>query len=251
MQRGSSAWRERHWKRCGDADIVEHVVKPGIRLWCAAEAREAFDVLTDTFAFYGYVLRPKKTGVYNCRKITNGTSYSSHAYGTSLDANWDTNPYVKGRLVTDMPREMVQACLEIRTTEGVQVFRWGGDWDNRPDTPHKFYDAMHWEIIATPEELAAGIERSVDAPVERVAVWPTLRRGSRGPAVVRLQAARGLEEDGIFGEHTETAVIGFQLTRGLEVDGWVGPATWTAIEHNLPILAAGEIGPNKKLREAA
>jgi peptidoglycan hydrolase-like protein with peptidoglycan-binding domain len=64
---------------------------------------------------------------------------------------------------------------------------------------------------------------------------PTVRRGSRGDAVRRLQQALtnlGFNPgpvDGIFGQQTETAVRGYQSTRGLKADGIVGPQTWGAI----------------------
>jgi hypothetical protein len=70
---------------------------------------------------------------------------------------------------------------------------------------------------------------------------PTLRRGSRGPAVVDLQsrlndqgAAPALEADGIFGRLTKAAVIAFQDEHGLEPDGIVGPLTWGALTAGRP-----------------
>ncbi|OLF05736.1 hypothetical protein BLA60_35075 [Actinophytocola xinjiangensis] len=65
---------------------------------------------------------------------------------------------------------------------------------------------------------------------------PTLRQGSSGSAVRRLQraltAALGttLAIDGAFGPNTETAVRGYQQSRTLEVDGIVGPASWGALQ---------------------
>jgi metacaspase-1 len=64
---------------------------------------------------------------------------------------------------------------------------------------------------------------------------PTLRRGSRGPDVVRLQqqlSAAGFDPgaaDGIFGGRTDAAVRSFQTARGLVADGIVGPKTWAAL----------------------
>lgn len=64
---------------------------------------------------------------------------------------------------------------------------------------------------------------------------PTLRRGSKGDAVERLQralAAAGFgpgANDGTFGPGTEAAVKRFQAARGLTADGVVGPATWSAL----------------------
>lgn len=64
---------------------------------------------------------------------------------------------------------------------------------------------------------------------------PTLRLGSSGPEVQRLQellTQRGYapgEIDGRFGPRTQSAVFQFQGDHGLGVDGIVGPRTWAAL----------------------
>ena len=68
---------------------------------------------------------------------------------------------------------------------------------------------------------------------------PTLRRGSRGPAVATLQRAlRSLGydvvADGDFGPATERAVRAAQSRLGLQVDGIVGPRTKSGIVAALP-----------------
>jgi peptidoglycan hydrolase-like protein with peptidoglycan-binding domain len=81
---------------------------------------------------------------------------------------------------------------------------------------------------------------------------PTLRRGSTGADVRRLQRIlvmlKGLDYvgiDGSFGPQTEQAVRLFQQGAGLEVDGIVGPRTWGALpaDPNTPQLAEGAQGP--------
>ena len=57
----------------------------------------------------------------------------------------------------------------------------------------------------------------------------TIRMGSRGEAVRRLQAALGIKADGIFGEKTRDAVIAAQRAYGLAADGIVGEKTWAAL----------------------
>lgn len=67
---------------------------------------------------------------------------------------------------------------------------------------------------------------------------PTLRIGSRGADVVRLQQlllANGFNPgpiDGIFGSRTQSAVIAFQRSKNLVPDGIVGIQTWTALGVN-------------------
>ncbi len=104
-----------------------------------------------------WAYRPKggQTFGYACRRITGGTDYSLHAYGVAIDVNSLSNPY-GSTLVTDMPRPMVDAIKAIRTTQGLPVWRWGGDYAGNKD-------AMHYEIEASPAELAAGIV-SPDVP---------------------------------------------------------------------------------------
>lgn len=53
----------------------------------------------------------------------------------------------------------------------------------------------------------------------------TLKVGSTGQMVVKLQQALGLVADGNFGPATKDAVIKFQLNNGLLADGIAGPAT--------------------------
>ncbi len=64
---------------------------------------------------------------------------------------------------------------------------------------------------------------------------PTLRRGSKGDAVARLQealTAAGFDTggaDGTFGAGTEAAVKAFQTAHGLTSDGIAGAGTWGAL----------------------
>lgn len=58
---------------------------------------------------------------------------------------------------------------------------------------------------------------------------PTLRRGSRGPAVAQWQAAIGIPADGAFGPITDRATRAWQASHGLTPDGIVGPLTWSTV----------------------
>lgn len=138
---------------------------------CSAKSSvflQAYRALDACLQAHNYRPRSGVTGAYNCRRITGGSGYSLHAYGPgarfifwtgvavtaalAVDINWDRNPYGK-RLVTDMPRPMIDAVLRVRTVDGVQVFRWGGYYSGNKD-------AMHFEIVATPAQLARGIDWS-------------------------------------------------------------------------------------------
>lgn len=63
---------------------------------------------------------------------------------------------------------------------------------------------------------------------------PTLKTGSKGEAVKRIQGLLysfgfGLTVDGDFGAHTDSAVKTFQAHLGLVSDGIVGQKTWRAL----------------------
>ena len=71
---------------------------------------------------------------------------------------------------------------------------------------------------------ALGDKVSVAAPVT-TAVSETLRRGSKGAAVKKLQAKLRLKADGDFGPGTEAALKKWQSANGLIADGIAGPKT--------------------------
>jgi hypothetical protein len=60
---------------------------------------------------------------------------------------------------------------------------------------------------------------------EASAASVTLRPGSSGPAVKRLQRKLGITADGVDGPATKRAVKRFQRRAGLRADGIAGPAT--------------------------
>jgi hypothetical protein len=114
------------------------------------------------------------SGAYNCRRITGGTGYSLHSYpdmnsftfwngyriptmALAVDINPSANPYGP-RLVTNMPRSMIDAIYRIRTNSGAQVWAWGGYYTRSKD-------AMHFEIVCTPRDLATGIRNAGPVPV--------------------------------------------------------------------------------------
>lgn len=120
------------------------------RITVDTRTQAAFVALNACLRAHSYRTRRGDTGAYNCRRITGGTGYSLHAYGIAADLNWQTNPYSK-RLITDMPPAMVAAIKAIRTRNGRQVFGWGGDYRTNKD-------AMHFEVVCTPGDLATGID---------------------------------------------------------------------------------------------
>lgn len=113
---------------------------------------DAVRALDSAMVRAAYESRSGDTGGYNCRPITGGSAYSLHAYGIAIDINWQSNPYGPV-LHTDMPPEMIAAIERLRTRSGAQVWRWGGRYSGNKD-------AMHFEIVASPAEIATGIDPS-------------------------------------------------------------------------------------------
>ena len=57
------------------------------------------------------------------------------------------------------------------------------------------------------------------------AVTQTVKRGSQGETVKKLQAALGMKADGVFGIGTEATLKSWQAKNGLVADGVAGPKT--------------------------
>jgi Putative peptidoglycan binding domain len=83
--------------------------------------------------------------------------------------------------------------------------------------PKYYNDASDWDL----DGFAAAVQP--DAPAR---LGPTLRQGSKGDDVRRLQKLLGIAADGDFGSATRSKVKRFQTARKLVSDGVVGPQTW-------------------------
>jgi len=108
------------------------------------------------------------------------------------------------------------------------------DWFRklREETEQAAFEPIEEETYVNGEKVPEG---EIVTEGEGDDSLPTIRKGSKGDAVVTLQTA--LNEagydcgtvDGIFGKKTKSAVEAFQKAHGLKVDGIVGRQTWTAL----------------------
>lgn len=76
--------------------------------------------------------------------------------------------------------------------------------------------------------VLGGAVKSAPAPVNPQitdAVTQTVKRGSTGETVKKLQTALGLKADGVFGIGTEASLKSWQAKNGLVADGVAGPKT--------------------------
>ncbi|MGL5934170.1 MAG: M15 family metallopeptidase, partial [Cetobacterium sp.] len=205
----------------------------------------------------GYTLTHKK-GIWGyCHRWIRGRDgvLSWHSFGTAVDIHSALNPMIKRRLgesdfskrLTDMPPWMVERA------EKTYGFRWGGRYRTRSD-------AMHTEVIESPNEVRARCERlglppyspdlydnddvtDIDeirgkahdaAQPKPVPPQPERRLlflkkpHMYGDDVVLLNTKLGLD-GALFDEETFKAVKDFQGANRLAADGVVGPKTWAAI----------------------
>lgn len=93
-------------------------------------------------------------------------------------------------------------------------------------------------LVTRPARQGSPGGRPVRKPLPPAGVkHPTLKRGSKGPAVLELQRklntgfGQGLVLDGDFGPATENAVKNAQRWGKLEVDGIAGPKTWALVDY--------------------
>lgn len=209
------------------AQTMGKVTIDGRQFACNAGAIHAFTAWEMVRARHGYKLTGNDTGIYNCRVIRGTRIYSSHAWALALDVNWLENPD-GNKLKTDIPPAMREDLTNLRTNSGAPVFRWGGDWDRDPRTDHSYYDAMHWEVVAHPDDLASGIAGLALYPDDDM--QQVLKIGDRGNGVAKVQRKLNkwnpplaLKEDGIYGPKTEAAVRLYQQAANImqtgEVDG--------------------------------
>lgn len=161
----------------------------------AVEPFQAFELVR---AKHGYELTGNDTGFYNCRhmQFNDALPMSYHSWGMALDINWFENP-AGSRLVTDIPKAMRDELLALRTNSGARVFRWGGDWDwDGISSDHSYIDAMHWEVVAHPLDLATGIN------LEGVNVMPDF--GEKvGVDTIFVQVWQEMLDEGVFSKYTD------------------------------------------------
>lgn len=145
----STSQLRRWWAPACKFDGVIVTLNGGARIYVDRRTVPAWQAFNAILIRWGYVCYRDQTGAFNCRRITGGTGYSLHAFGIAADVNWRTNPYGPV-LITDMPAGMVAEVLALRTGNGLQVFGWGGLY-------RRSKDAMHWEVVCKPSDLATGI----------------------------------------------------------------------------------------------
>lgn len=167
--------------------------------------------------------------------------------GGGATSQWDTasNWVAKGTIDT-MPKGLVCCVFKRKDGKmshtGMSMGDGGGGVIHCSTTVKRgnaYTDYSKWTHWGIPRGLYSNKElREAGIKVQDGDNLPTLRRGSKGEAVKRLQTllneqtSAGLNPDGIFGAKTESAVRHLQELRNLRDDGIVGPKTWAALGVN-------------------
>ena len=84
--------------------------------------------------------------------------------------------------------------------------------------------------LDTDKDKSKDGDESAEKPAEGKKVkYPTLKAGSKGKHVKKVQNKLKIKADGLFGKKTAKAVKKFQKKNGLKADGIVGKKTWNAL----------------------
>jgi AcrR family transcriptional regulator len=112
--------------------------------------------------------------------------------------------------------------IDTHGAEGLTMRALAAHLESGTTTLYRHFRNRAALIAAVTDRVLGKIDTA--APVT-AAVSETLRRGSKGDAVKRMQAKLGLTADGDFGPGTEAALKKWQAANGLTADGVVGPKT--------------------------
>lgn len=178
---------------------------------------------------------------YDCAQLTRfAMENAGIALVSGANSQWEKTAFVVKGEIKDMPKDML--CLLYRD-DGDRMGHTGeylGDSTVVHAKGHDYGVVHEWlsqckfthfgipaGLYSNDELRAAGIDPGLNLP--------TLRRGSWGENVKRVQSllnaeiGAGLVVDGLYGEATEEAVKKYQKAHGLTADGIVGPKTWAAL----------------------
>ncbi|MEM7274387.1 MAG: DUF4214 domain-containing protein [Actinomycetota bacterium] len=128
-------------------DVVDEVVTIFDRLYAARYPITSIRPVDQFGADDDASMAADNTSGYNCRAVTGGTSWSRHAFGTAIDINPISNPYVRGSTVlpptggpwvdrTAHHPAMIRPGDVVTRAFADAGWRWGGDFVSLKDYQH-------------------------------------------------------------------------------------------------------------------
>lgn len=161
-----------------------------------------------------------KDNGYECGVYTNASTFNKIDYDGSFSKLYPKWVAYWGKSKPSMVRD------------GVDMWQYGGTTNlirsNKVAGMVVDQDYCYFDIGAVPAPV----------PVEDPIAKPTLKKGSNGSEVVKLQQNLNqfgymLAVDGDFGTNTDRALRGWQKATGLTVDGSYGPASYAKMKEIL------------------
>lgn len=159
--------------------------------------------------------------------------------GATSQWNTDSNWSQKGKISDGMP-ENVLVCLFVQKNGKMQHTGFGYKGETcecSSGVEHFTKRNKKWTHWAIPRGING--DTTITPTAEKKTGTPTLKRGSKGENVVKIQTmldklGYDLGEcgiDGDYGKMTQCAIMNFQSDRGLARDGVCGAKTWEALEN--------------------
>lgn len=136
------------------------------------------------------------------------------------DPDGSIGPETLSHVKTHDPIEIIETLCDNRLTFLRSLSTWsdfGDGWGRRVE-----------DVRVTAMIMSGGLPSPIEIPPPSVA-YATVRNGSNGVWVTKLQKTLGIQADGKFGKETETALKAWQADHGLESDGIAGRMTYRAM----------------------
>lgn len=204
---------------------------------------------------YGAGWKPPGNGSFNFGAIQCGASWSGPSFqytDTRPNSDGTSTPYVtKFRkyatpidgaidlvkvvyLNLSRDKTVLPAASRGDTLGFSKAMRDSGYYEGMGATIEQRVANHHKAVVRSIRDQAKALNEDLPRDVLPVPeIPPTLRVGSSGPDVAKLQEALNLHRtaprlivDGNFGERTRVTLKVFQQSRKLVADGVAGPATW-------------------------
>lgn len=175
---------------------------------------------------------------FDCRGFTRWTAaqVGITIAGAGATSQWnDEKNWSRKGTIDTIPEDQL-VCLFVKKGAKMEHTGWGLGNETvecSNGVQHFTKRNKKWTHWAIPK----GLEGAVSLPD----IKPTIKKGSKGPAVTELQTdlmqlgyplpKYGADSD--FGKETQAALIQFQKDNGLTPDGICGPLTWAAITNQM------------------